>query len=290
MEKSFIEYMQDNGLSENTYKSYFNDIETFKKYYFDSTGEQLQNLIHADIKMYKEYLYRNNFATVSINRKMAALKQYNLYLVENNIQKNIVVLDKDYIKIQKSIIKKDIPSQQEIEKLLYAALKNPKNALRDYCIICLFVYCGLRESELISLRIVDVKIDEHFLYILGKGGKSRQIIINRITYNAIKDYLEEREKLATKNPYFFISQKNMSNEKHYDRSFCNKLLDYYSEITGIKNLHPHKLRAYFCTNALHNASYTIDQVANQASHSSLNTTKSYLINDNENLLDLANKL
>ena len=63
MEKSFIEYMQDNGLSENTYKSYFNDIESFKNYYFDSTGEQLQNLIHAYIKMYKEYLYRNNFAT-----------------------------------------------------------------------------------------------------------------------------------------------------------------------------------------------------------------------------------
>ena len=47
---------------------------------------------------------------------------------------------------------------------------------------------------------------------------------------------------------------------------------------------------YFCTNALHNAGYTIDQVANQAGHCSLNTTKSYLINENENLLNLANKL
>ena len=53
---------------------------------------------------------------------------------------------------------------------------------------------------------------------------------------------------------------------------------------------PHALRSYFCTNALHNAGYTIDQVVNQAGHCSLNTTKAYMINTTDSLLDLANKL
>lgn len=64
----------------------------------------------------------------------------------------------------------------------------------------------------------------------------------------------------------------------------------YETASTIKNLHPHKLRSYFCTNVLYNAGYTIDQVANQAGHSSLNTTKGYLVNKKEDLLELANKL
>ena len=50
------------------------------------------------------------------------------------------------------------------------------------------------------------------------------------------------------------------------------------------------LRAFLCSNALHNVGYTINQVANQAGHSSLNTTKGYIITDREDLLTLANKL
>lgn len=50
------------------------------------------------------------------------------------------------------------------------------------------------------------------------------------------------------------------------------------------------LRAYFCTNALHNAGYSIDQVANQAGHYSLNTTKGYLSTDQESIISLADKL
>lgn len=59
---------------------------------------------------------------------------------------------------------------------------------------------------------------------------------------------------------------------------------------NIDNLHPHLLRAYFCSNAIHNASYSIEQVANQAGHSSLNTTRGYLVTEHEDLVSLANKL
>ena len=52
----------------------------------------------------------------------------------------------------------------------------------------------------------------------------------------------------------------------------------------------HLLRAFFCSNAFHNAGYTMDQIANQAGHSSLNTTKGYIVTDREDLLTLANKL
>lgn len=93
-----------------------------------------------------------------------------------------------------------------------------------------------------------------------------------------------------KNPYLFIGQKNKNTLEPLNRNFCNRTLDKYKQICNIENLHPHLLRAFFCSNALHNAGYTIEQVANQAGHSSLNTTRRYLYTSDEDLLSLSNKL
>ena len=94
-----------------------------------------------------------------------------------------------------------------------------------------------------------------------------------------------------KNPYLFIGQKNKNTLKPLNRNFCNRQLNKYKEICKIDGkLYPHILRDYFCSNALHNAGYTIEQVANQAGHSSLNTTRVYLHTEDEDLLTLSNKL
>jgi len=101
MEQKFISFMKKNGLSENTYKSYLSDIKIFKKYYFDSYGEELTTLVHADIKMYCSYMIKIGRSALTINRVIAAIKQYNLFLIEEKLQNNIVILDKNYIKVQK---------------------------------------------------------------------------------------------------------------------------------------------------------------------------------------------
>ena len=273
MDEQFIEFMKNNGLSENTYKTYANNVEIFRKYYLDSYGEELHKLIHADISMYISYLMKHNISAKTINKKIAALKQYNLFLVASGIQNEIVILDKDYIKMQVSMIEKKIPTEQEINKLKHYASRDEKYAKRDYCFISIFVYGGLRESEIVSLRLVDIKLEERFINIIGKGNKFRQVVINNTMYDAISEYLVERKNVKTENPYLFIGQKNIRNNTPLNRNFCNRLLDKYKNLCNIKGLHPHVLRSYFCTNALHNAGYTIEQVANQAGHSSLNTTK-----------------
>ena len=290
MQEKFIEYMKKQGLSENTYNSYATDVKIFKQYYEDSYGENLVNLVHADIKMYCHYLSRNNISSLTINRKLAALKQYNLFLIDEGIQTDIAVLDKDYIKVQKSMINKTIPSIQEINKLKHFACRDEKNAKRDFCFLSILIYGGVRESEIVTIRLIDIKLEEKFINILGKGNKFRQIVINNYMYDAISEYLEERNKIDTSNPYLFVGQKNKNDKEPLNRNFCNRLLNKYKDLCKIEKLHPHMLRAFFCSNALHNAGYTIDQVANQAGHSSLNTTKGYLITDREDLLTLSNKL
>ena len=146
------------------------------------------------------------------------------------------------------------------------------------------------ESEIVNIRLIDIKLEERFINVIGKGNKFRQVVINSSMYDAISEYLEEREKIDTVNPYLFVGQKNKANKEPLRRNFCNRLIDKYKELCNIPNLHPHALRSFFCSNALHNAGYTIEQVANQAGHSSLNTTKGYLVTEHEDLVSLANRL
>jgi len=75
MEERFIEFMKNNGLSQNTYESYASDIKFFKQYYYDSYGEELQELIRGDVIQYLAILKRSS-APTTINRKISALKSY----------------------------------------------------------------------------------------------------------------------------------------------------------------------------------------------------------------------
>ena len=109
MSEKFIEYLRNNGLAENTCSSYNKDVELFKQYY----DEKLDKLVHADISMYYNHLLKTGVTSASVNRKIASLKNYNLFLIDNGIQDNMVILDKDYIKIQTSMISKTIPTIQE---------------------------------------------------------------------------------------------------------------------------------------------------------------------------------
>lgn len=111
-------------------------------------------------------------------------------------------------------------------------------------------------------------------------------------YYALQEYLEERNKIDTKKPYLFIGQKNIKTTRALNRIFCNRILNKYNiGKDKINKLHPHKLRASFCTVALKIAGYDIKEVVSQAGHNSLSTTKEYLGDtDKESLLTKANKL
>ena len=287
----FIEYMKNEGMAQNTYESYVRDVKLFQKYYEDSYGEELETLTHSDISMYKTYLLNKNMVADTINRKLSSLKKYNQFLIEQNIQEDIVIKEKDFIKIQKPMVKKKLPSEKDINRLKHFTSKDEKNPKRDFCFIVLFTYGGFRESELTKLKVTDIRLEERFINVIGKGNKFRQVVINDLMYGALDDYLKERKEMNIKNPYLFIGQKNKNTLKPLNRNFCNRQLNKYKEICKIDGkLYPHLLRDFFCSNALHNAGYTIEQVANQAGHSSLNTTRIYLHTEDEDLLTLSNRL
>lgn len=287
MLKDFEKYLKEQRLSENSCSSYISDIKQYEKYYRDSYGEDLEKLTSADIQTYKSYLKnRLNRKPATINRFFTALRAYNDFLIEKNIQDEKVINDRDYIKIQAQYDREDIPEDRDINLLKHAASSDK----RAYCVIILATYGGLRENEIVNLRISNIHLKENYIDVYGKGEKYRTVIINEIMKKALEEYLEERNKINISNSYLFVGKKSVFyGDKPLNRNFVNRLVQDYSKKAGVENIHPHSLRAYFCTNA-YKVGYTLLQIASQAGHSSIDTTRRYIGKDTESLYSLSNKL
>lgn len=291
MLERFKEFMENElRLSENSINSYYSDVKLYEKYYKESYAEELKELVYADVKMYKQYLLNKSTSPKTINRKLTSLRTYNEFLIQEKLQTEMVIKDRDFIKIQKNKLNNNMISVQDVNKIKHYAAKDLKASKRDFCFVSILCYGGLRASEITNIKIGDIRLNERELYIVGKGEKFRTVVINNIMYFAIKDYLEERQQINTKNPYLFISQKSINTKKPVNRNFCNRILNKYKDLCKLEELHPHLLRHFYGSNALHNAGYTIEQVASQMGHSNINTTKEYLDTEKEDMMALANKL
>lgn len=291
MLEGFKEFMEiELRLSENSINSYYSDVKLYEKYYKESYSEELRELVYADVKMYKQYLLNKSTSPKTINRKLTSLRTYNEFLIQKKLQTEMVIKDRDFIKIQKNKLNNNMISVQDVNKIKHYAAKDLKASKRDFCFVSILCYGGLRASEITNIKIGDIRLNERELYIVGKGEKFRTVVINNIMYFAIKDYLEERQQINTKNPYLFISQKSINTKKPVNRNFCNRILNKYKDLCKLEELHPHLLRHFYGSNALHNAGYTIEQVASQMGHSNINTTKEYLDTEKEDMMALANKL
>lgn len=291
MIEGFIDFMKNElRLSENSINSYYSDVKLYEKYYKLSFDEELIELVYTDVSMYKQHLLNKSISPKTINRKLTSLRTYNEFLIKGKIQTNMVINNRDFIKIQKFSLNNNIITVQDVNKIKHYAAKDLKHSKRDFCFISLLTYGGLRASEITNLKINDIKLKERQLYIIGKGEKFRTVIINNIMYLAIENYLSERNKIETENPYVFVSQKSLNTTQPVNRNFCNRILEKYKNSCNLDDLHPHLLRHYFGSNAIHNAGYSIEQLAAQMGHSNINTTKQYLDTKKEDMMDLANKL
>ena len=164
------------GKSERTVEGYLIDIRTFLRYliYIDSTDDiefnmisikkfDVNNLEQVNLKKIYEYIYflrddrKNNSKTIS--RKISSLKSLYKYLT-----KNVMLINNDpTVNLELPIIKKSLPKYltlEQSEKLLDSASNSGKESLRDYCIITLFLNCGMRLSELVGLNINDINFNE----------------------------------------------------------------------------------------------------------------------------------
>ena len=155
-----------------------------------------------------------------------------------------------------------------------------KNSVRDYCILTLFLNCGLRISELVGLNKTDIHGDQ--LRVLGKGNKERMLFLNDACQRALNDWLTERSALALvdQNALFVTLQ----NRRRISTAAVHKLVKKHLSAAGLDSTQysSHKLRHTAATLMLQNG-VDVRTLQEVLGHDHLNTTQIYTHVDSDDL-------
>lgn len=135
-------------------------------------------------------------------RKLSSLRGFFKYMVQKTHQLEINPCENIELPQNKKRLPKYLTLEQCMELLSNI---DSKFASRDYCIVMLFLNCGMRLSELVGIDIKDIRGDT--LRIIGKGNKERTVYLNSGCLTAIDDYLKERNAIISPaiEPALFIS-------------------------------------------------------------------------------------
>lgn len=269
----FIEKLKLEGKSINTIKSYKAHMQEYFQWFTDSFGNtEFKGLYRSNIQEYKNYLKNikrigkdnHNLDGKTINAKLSALAKYNELMQPDNI----VISKSDYIKIQENAINPTEITKEDIEAFRQRILQSEgTHALRNYAIVTIMMYTGLRISEVLRLKKTDVStITGEIRVTDGKGEKQRIVIMNSKVIDAISEYKRHYNKEETELLFY------NANGKPLDRTAINKVFWEFRDKD--KPISPHSLRHYFCSSALE-AGYTISEVAMLAGHSNIHTTMKY---------------
>lgn len=289
--KDFLGYMQTvKGKSPATVEEYYTDLRTFFRYLkkmrklvpeamelqdisiTDIDLDFIKSITLTDIYDFMNYAMRerkNNAATRA--RKTSSIRSFFHYLTNKKCLLPINPAEELEVPKKKKALPKFLTLEQSLE-LLNAVDGNYKE--RDYCIITLFLNCGIRLSELTGLNYSDVQLDERTMKVTGKGNKERIIYLNDACIDAIKRYLEVRpvngviDKKA-----LFISRQNRRMSPKTVQAMVYK----YLEKIGLDSngYSVHKLRHTAATLMYQHGNVDIRVLKEILGHENLGTTEIY---------------
>lgn len=238
----------------------------------------IRNITLTDIYSYMNYLSRDRgLNNTSRARKVATIRSFYKYLTNKaKLLETNPVQDLDSPRLKKSLPK--YLNLDESLELLNSV--DGKNAVRDYCILTLFLNCGLRISELVGLNKTDVRGDQ--LRVLGKGNKERMLYLNDACQRALEDWMVERDTLALvdQNALFVTLQ----NRRRISTAAVHKLVKKHLAAAGLDSTQysSHKLRHTAATLMLQNG-VDVRTLQEVLGHDHLNTTQIYTHVDNDDL-------
>ena len=227
-----------------------------------------------------DYLYfckeKRNNKPKTIARKMSTLRSYFKYMT----QKKHLLNNNPMESIESPSLSKTLPKYLTLEEST-ELLSAVKASRRDYAILTVFLNCGVRLAELVSLNVGDIK--NEYVVITGKVNKQRTIHLNAACRSSIDDYVKnERPKEGLKDPdALFISR----NKARISRRAVQNLVEKYLKMAGLgdKHLSTHKLRHTAATLMHRHGHVDIRVLQEILGHENLGTTQIYTHVDSESI-------
>ncbi len=295
--RDFLTYHETiQGHSKKTVDEYFLDLRTFFRYLklqkklvprtteFDQitiddiTLDLLACVTLTDVYDFMNFLSRDRgLGAPARARKISAIRSFYKYLTV----KAKLIPENPLLDLDSPRLKKTLPRYLDLDQSIQLLESvEGANQERDYCILTLFLNCGLRISELIGLNLRDIQGDQ--LRVLGKGNKERVVFLNDACQQAIAGWLEVRSTRGAADPNaLFISSQS---RKRISKSAVEKLVKKHLTVAGLDSSQysPHKLRHTAATLMLQNG-VDVRTLQEVLGHDNLNTTQIYTHVDNENL-------
>lgn len=273
---AFLAYLKDEyNYSENTIAAYKNDLSQFYRYFegYDSTVRGWHQLTEQHVGDYVRYMKEQPYASSSVARKVAAIKSFFHFLYARDL------IEKDpTTQIDSPRVKKRLPrtlSSDDVNNLLMAPARNrnPKT-LRDLALLHLLYATGMRVTEVVSLQVSDLDLDESVLYCPGKDGQVRRLPFDPETQVILKDYLEHGRPHLTKDesePALFLNHRG----RQLTRQGLWLIIKAYARDAQLsEDVTPHTLRHSFAAHKLESGA-DLQRVQQLLGHANISTTQVY---------------
>lgn len=258
--KKCEETLRMGGRSEVTIKNYRYAIIRFLNRYDEKTN--ISKLTTDDIiKYFKKDFIDKGLSAATYNVNLVAVRFFYLICFERSISK---------VLLPNSKLRKRFP--EIVTKALFLKIINNEDNIEHKCWLLLSFCCGLRISEVATIKIEDIYSKEHKLKVLGKGNKERFTILPDIVIKFLRLFYQKK-KFTHKKGYLFIGQ-------NINSHICERTIgNYFSSLKKEYNLPPeiteHSLRHSFATYFLMNGGDLL-VLKSMMGHKSLNSTSIYI--------------
>ncbi len=283
--KYFFDFLEnDKKLSDNTLQSYKRDLKQFKRY-IEACEINYNHVKEEDIKDYIKELQEEGKKASSISRCIASIRSFYQFVLK---RKKIKV--DPTANIQSPKIEKRVPSvltSKEVELLLDQPKDVDLKGTRDKAMLEFAYATGMRVTEIISLNIDDVNLEEGYV-TCKKGNKQRTIPLGTMSLNALKEYVEDARDVLIKNDDEKALFVNVNGGRLTRQGFW-KIIKYYKEQAHItKDITPHVLRHSFATHLLQNGA-DLKAIQTMLGHSDISSTQVYMQFQDEGLKNIYKK-
>ena len=283
--KYFFDFLEnDKKLSDNTLQSYKRDLKQFKRY-IEACEINYNHVKEEDIKDYIKELQEEGKKESSISRCIASIRSFYQFVLK---RKKIKV--DPTANIQSPKIEKRVPSvltSKEVELLLDQQKDVDLKGTRDKAMLEFAYATGMRVTEIISLNIDDVNLEEGYV-TCKTGNKQRTIPLGTMSLNALKEYVDDARDVLIKNDDEKALFVNVNGGRLTRQGFW-KIIKYYKEQAHItKDITPHVLRHSFATHLLQNGA-DLKAIQTMLGHSDISSTQVYMQFQDEGLKNIYKK-
>ena len=286
--KSFQSYLKiERGLSKNTVANYSFDLERFSKFLLENEICISPEKINEETIQQFIYSVSKEVNARSQARIISGLKSFFSYLIFEDFRS-----DNPMELIEAPRLGRKLPdtlSIDDIDNLIAAIDLSTPEGERNRAILETLYGCGLRVSEIITLKISDLFFDEGFIKITGKGNKQRFVPIANATQKYIELYKDTiRNHMTIVKGYedtLFLNRRG----KQLTRAMIFTIIKTLAtKINLLKNISPHTLRHSFATHLLENGA-DLRSIQMMLGHESITTTEIYVHLDRKHLTQIINK-